>query len=656
MSNLTGRSLNGRYLVGELIGSGGMAHVYKGHDIRSGRTTAIKVLRQEYNEDAEFVKRFEREAQAASSIAHENLIELYDVGVEDGIHYITMDFVDGMSLKQLTERQGVLDIYTAVSIARQMCLALQAVHDGGIIHRDIKSQNILLDRRGIAKLADFGIAKATDANTITVATDGVLGSVHYFSPEQARGEGVSRRSDLYSLGVVLFEMVTGKLPFEGDSPVSVALHHLNTPVPSARKLNPKVSKAIDDIIQKAMDKDPEKRYQTALDFYNDLCLALVYPDGGFFKKGNEGPKNALKLSKVAVEEEEQAKRSKSKLTAEINEVLGEKNDDAPATLGGFMQKYKRAVWLAALGVAFVIAVVLFAKVLFDNALLPGWKKTPSLYNMQMAEASERLARSSLALNVESFVFSDELEAGAVIDQTPAYNSPIREGGTVRVRVSKGLEYPEVPDLVSAGMHVEEAKLILERRGLKLGEMIADETSTLPMYTVLAQSEKAGDLLRNGEAVDLVVSMPPIVFEVPSLRGMSQEEAVGTLRAQGLSLGDVNTEYTTEVEVGQIIRQSPEAGTTLGQGETVSIWICAPYATYVFEKEIVIEEDDTVVLVHMVDPATNENKRMFTAEYDKGTYTIEVNLVSPSEGEKTIELYMNGTIVSSETVYFEEVRP
>lgn len=268
---MKGTCLKGRYLLGEVIGKGGMAVVYKAYDFRTGRTVAVKVLRDQYSQDAEFVRRFQQEAEAASAITHENLIDIYDVGEQNGTRFIVMEYVDGMTLKSLIKEHGALDNYSAITIARQICTALQVAHDAHIIHRDIKPQNILLDRKGIAVLADFGIAKTSDTQTITGdGESGVLGSVHYFSPEQARGEGANACSDLYSLGVVLYEMVTAELPFQGDTAVAIALHHMNTePTPPIER-NPRVTPALNEIILKAIRKKPEDRYQSAREFYDDL--------------------------------------------------------------------------------------------------------------------------------------------------------------------------------------------------------------------------------------------------------------------------------------------------------------------------------------------------------------------------------------------------
>lgn len=633
---MTGKCLMGRYLVGEVIGTGGMAVVYKGHDLRSGRTVAIKILRKEFNQDEEFVLRFQREAQAASLISHENLIDLYDVGEQDEMHFIVMEYVDGLTLKELIQRQGALDNYTSISIARQMCLALKLVHEAKIIHRDIKSQNILLDRKGIAKLADFGIARAADSDTQTLSGDkGVLGSVHYFSPEQAKGERATQSSDLYSLGVVLFEMITGRVPFDGDTPVNVALHHINTPVPSVRTLNPRATKAIDEIIQKAMEKDPSKRYQDAQSFYNDLCMALVYPEGGFIQREEGGAKPFDKEEKPLIPEGSHGKGGGEGRAKGWLQRGGRRLRNLPVVLISLV------LLIAGVAVTFVV--------LFSLGIMPGWTNAPQLVGLQLAMAEERVEELGLHLALEAYSYDDSIQPGTVIEQEPSRGSPLRLGGTMRVVLCKGPEFPIVPRLI--GLSLEQARQQLEAKGLSIGQIIPQEDSDEPRDTVLEQSIDEGVQLNNGDSIDLVVSAPPLVRTVPNLEYCTVAEARALLEAEGLELGEIYNDHMAGYEVGQVFQQQPASQTSLLDGESVDIWVNTALASYRYEAELEIFEDDTYVRIYMEDQG---NMKMIYEEIrEAGVLSIDLNLESEVPGYKDIIVYFNETEYSRETVYFAE---
>ena len=435
---MKGTCLKGRYLLGEVIGKGGMAVVYKAYDFRSGRTVAVKVLREQYNQDAEFVRRFEQEAEAASAISHENLIDIYDVGEQNGTRFIVMEYVDGMTLKSLIKEHGALDNYSAITIARQICTALQIAHDAHIIHRDIKPQNILLDRRGVAKLSDFGIAKTSDTQTITGGGDnGVLGSVHYFAPEQARGEGVNACSDLYSLGVVMYEMVTAKLPFTGDTPVAIALQHMSTAAVPPIELNPKVTPALNEIILKAIRKNPEERYQSGRELYDDLSMALVYPEGGFIHdKVTDPPAETQPDANDDSNDTDQSRKQKKK--------------NRPKSKQKTRRQIVRGRILKAALCVLILAAAITAVCLSANIPLPvGKQEVPSVVGVKMEEAAARLDAAHLVMEVGSTRFDETVAPGIVLEQLPTSGSTAKTGDTVKVTVSAGPETARLPDLCPA---------------------------------------------------------------------------------------------------------------------------------------------------------------------------------------------------------------
>ena len=540
---MKGTCLKGRYLLGEVIGKGGMAVVYKAYDFRTGRTVAVKVLRDQYSQDAEFVRRFQQEAEAASAITHENLIDIYDVGEQNGTRFIVMEYVDGMTLKSLIKEHGALDNYSAITIARQICTALQVAHDAHIIHRDIKPQNILLDRKGIAVLADFGIAKTSDTQTITGdGESGVLGSVHYFSPEQARGEGANACSDLYSLGVVLYEMVTAELPFQGDTAVAIALHHMNTePTPPIER-NPRVTPALNEIILKAIRKKPEDRYQSAREFYDDLSLALVYPEGGFIRDAKKKDAEGKDGTEQPKKENDRSGKKKAKL---LN-----------------AKKHIRSLKWALMGLCTAMILLLCATAF---VLTGGTRRlsVPEVVNTNLDAAAARLESMGLSLEVAEKVYDDNTLPGTIVEQKPQEGTQVKNGETVSVVVCLGPESAAVPDL--DGMTQEEAANALAPLGLHVGVVTHRQDSDAPRGTVIEQYPEQGEVLENGGTVDLTLSDQPLMRDVPNVLGKTLEETRQRLKEYDLQLGDVHYEYATGYDVGEVFRQSPESGTQLRQG-------------------------------------------------------------------------------------------
>lgn len=626
---MKGTCLKGRYLLGEVIGKGGMAVVYKAYDFRTGRTVAVKVLRDQYSQDAEFVRRFQQEAEAASAITHENLIDIYDVGEQNGTRFIVMEYVDGMTLKSLIKEHGALDNYSAITIARQICTALQVAHDAHIIHRDIKPQNILLDRKGIAVLADFGIAKTSDTQTITGDVEnGVLGSVHYFSPEQARGEGANACSDLYSLGVVLYEMVTAELPFQGDTAVAIALHHMNTePTPPIER-NPRVTPALNEIILKAIRKKPEDRYQSAREFYDDLSLALVYPEGGFIrdakKKDAEG-KDGIEQPK---KENDRSGKKKAKL---FN-----------------VKKHIRSLKWALMGLCTAMILLLCATAF---VLTGGTRRlsVPEVVNTNLDAATARLESMGLSLEVAEKVYDDNTLPGTIVEQKPQQGTQVKNGETVSVVVCLGPESAAVPDL--DGMTQEEAANALAPLGLHVGVVTHRQDSDAPRGTVIEQYPEQGEVLENGGTVDLTLSDQPLMRDVPNVLGKTLEETRQRLKEYDLQLGDVHYEYATGYDVGEVFRQSPESGTQLRQGDSVNVWVVESIemATCEYQLTVNVKKDDSQVSIFVEEGSLY--KEIFNWNCDRGTLDIQVTLENETAGDKTLIIMVNDEEVKRETVTF-----
>lgn len=634
---MKGTCLKGRYLIGEVIGKGGMAVVYKAYDFRSGRTVAVKVLREQYSQDEEFVRRFAQEAESASTVSHENLIDIYDVGEQSGTRFIVMEYVDGMTLKSLIKDRGALDNYSAITIARQICTALQIAHEAHIIHRDIKPQNILLGRKGVAKLADFGIAKTTDTQTITQTGDnGVLGSVHYFSPEQARGETAGVQSDLYSLGVVTYEMVTSKLPFEGDTAVAIALHHMNSQATPPMEINAQVTPALNEVIMKAIRKRPGDRYQSAREFYDDLSMALVYPEGGFVE---ELPQEDSQSEPPAI-----ASTEKTTSVKTDRGLVGD-DENRPGSDG---KKRVHPLKIALAGLCMLMLVVL---VIFYNR--SNWfnapVNVPSLIGANVDSASARLDDLGLVLNIKETTFDDVVLPGVIVEQQPIENTKLKQGDMVDVIVCMGPENARLLDFT--GMTLEEAQAALGKQGFALGTLIKDQTSQSARNTVIGQDIPQGTLLQNGAKVALVISDPPLVRTVPLVIGSSLNEAKASIESAGLKLGTIYSEYATGYDIGTVFKQLPEGDTQLREGDPVNIWVVqeVPLATCQYELVLDISKNNSEVSIYVEENTVYQE--VYSTKSDRGKLEIELNLESESAGEKELIIMVNDSEYKREIVTF-----
>ena len=438
--DLKGRLLGNRYEILEKIGSGGMATVYKAKCHVLNRYVAIKILRDEFTTDEEFVKRFEVEAQSAASITHPNIVSVYDVGVDGNLHYIVMELIKGKTLKEIiVEEKGPLPWKWSVNIAIQIASALETAHKNHIIHRDIKPHNIIITEDGVAKVTDFGIAKAVSNSTIT-AFGTTIGSVHYFSPEHARGGFTDEKSDLYSLGVVMYEMITGKVPFDADTPVSVALKHMQEEPTPAISVNPSIPVAVNDIIMKALKKDTNLRYQSATAMLIDLKRALKEPNGNFVDNSEYADFPTQRISTLSDEDKSPKATEKKK---KQNKFIA------------FIKKHK--VLSTIIGLIILFALSLGLTIGITNATRPKEVAIPNLVGKTVDEAKQILQDSNLIYVEEEPEYNSEVEAGKIISQNPQYveNRNVRENTEIKVVVSLGTEKTTVPKFI--GLTKEDAQ-------------------------------------------------------------------------------------------------------------------------------------------------------------------------------------------------------
>ncbi|AEJ43195.1 Stk1 family PASTA domain-containing Ser/Thr kinase [Alicyclobacillus acidocaldarius] len=532
---MTARALGGRYRLEQKIGEGGMAEVYRAIDTLLDRTVAVKMLRSQYAVDEEFVRRFRQEAQAAARLSHPNIVNVYDVGVEDGQQYIVMEYVDGPTLKDVIVERAPLPVEEVIRISKQICSALQHAHELHVVHRDIKPHNILLTKSGQVKVADFGIARAATGHTIAhrQATT-VLGSVHYFSPEQARGGPTDAKSDIYSLGVVMYEMLTGKLPFEGDSPVSVALKHLREPFVEPRQLNKDIPQSVENIVLRCLVKEPEGRYPNMAAVMADLDAALERPNVPKFVSPSDMDDKTIVVPAMGDRLSEALKLRRPKADGE--RAKGARASKPP------MAPWKRAsliagivvLSLAALGLGGYAAIVIVTRLLtVPNVELP------SVVGKPVASAVATLEAAGFSRQQIQEKFEPNLKAasGIVYQQSPAGNTQVKKTRDITLYVSQGAPKVAVPDVTNEPL--DQAKQALVSAGFSANNIVVQtETSTsVPSGDVISSNPAPGTQVPITSKITLTVSQQQYVT-VPKLVGLTLQQAEAAIQAAGLTLGTV----------------------------------------------------------------------------------------------------------------------
>lgn len=574
---LEGHLLDERYLIKETIGGGGMANVYLATDTILERDVAIKVLRLEYANDEEFIERFHREAQAATSLSHPNIVNIFDVGEEDHILYMVMEYVDGLTLKEYIQRYGPIDVEEALNIMKQVTAAIAHAHENDLVHRDIKPQNILIDTYGQVKVTDFGIAIALSATSLT-KTNSILGSVHYLSPEQARGGMATKKSDIYSLGIVFFELLTGKLPFSGQSPVSIALKHLQNNPPSVRSINPSIPQSAENIVLQSMAKDPFHRYNNVTELYHALERALdpslmneppfsppveageetkaipVITDDQMHSEHiedtilNQTDANTIKLDSTDIEEAASKKKQEKKKKKK--------------------SKKKKWIWIG-LALFLLLLSAVIALFVLPSIFKVKEVKIPDVAEFHEDGAVEELEALKLVVEKE-YVYSEDIEEDHVIETDPKAGRTVKEESTVKLYISDGKEKMEFDNYV--GDDFGQIKQILVDLGFAEDDVIAyEKDSDRPVGEILSQVQPdSGSLVIPSETrVIFEVSGGPATFQLTNLVDLSLEEAQSYASDNGLVL-DVNEVHSDTVDAGYITKQDPGANANVEEGDTIHI--------------------------------------------------------------------------------------
>ena len=592
-----GTMLSGRYEVLKRLGSGGMADVYMAKDHKLNRNVAVKVLKSEYVEDEKFLKKFETEAQAVARLSHPNIVNIYDVGIEDGINYIVMELAEGITLKEYIRKKGYLSPKETVEISTQIASAISHAHKNHIIHRDIKPQNILVSDTGIIKVTDFGIAKATSSNTVT-STATAMGSVHYISPEQAKGRFCDEKSDIYSLGITMYEMVTGHVPFDHENGVTIALMHLQNEITPPSQIRDGIPDSLEKIILKCTMKKPEERYQTADDLIADLRLVFEDTSGGYVgvvPAIDDSPtimidQNEL-TQRINTPKKDQKIQQEEPLKDEEQNAYLDEDDEEESGMNSKIEKLV-IVLAAVVGAIILISIIVF--VVKSSGVFKSGKSTTTTSIGTTAESNDT---ESKKYTVDNYIgmslsaarekidgkfkikveeeYSADYAKGLVIRQDPESDTELEEGKTLTLVVSKGTRTEDkvsVPEVV--GKMESSAKSELEAAGLKVSVKTKYSTD-VAKGKVIFQSPGSGNQVTKNSTVVITVSQgekPETMVRVPNLRYSTESEARSELKNSNLVLGSVLTEYSDSVEKGLVIRQTVSSGSKVKEGTAVGIYV------------------------------------------------------------------------------------
>ena len=534
---MIGKLLDERYELIKKIGAGGMADVYMAKDILLDRVVAVKILHSNFAEDNDFIVRFRHEAQSAGKLTHPNIVGIYDVGCDKDIHYIVMEYVEGETLKQYIQSHPNIPIDTAVRITIDIGEALEEAHENGIIHCDIKPHNILLTETGKVKVTDFGIARAINSSTV-IDKQSILGSVHYLSPEQAAGDKITAKTDIYSLGIVLYEMLTHHLPFEGETAVSIALKHMQGDIPRPTKFNPTISPMLEECLLTALQKDPAKRYDTVADFISELKIAQGFTTAIYKPASHDFAAMTRPINKKDLRQSVQKKENK--LTQLLTHLP---------------QKY---VWIG-MALLFVICFA-WAFFSFGNFWSSENITVPNVVGKPVEVAQTTLKKLDLKVSVDE-IESEDIPAGEVISQTPTAGTNVKAKRIIHLTVSKGGSAMLIPDL--KGLTLEQAKERLDKMGLALGAVENGNDPDKPSEVIISQSPEPGSKASKGARINIVINVKQKVT-VPNVVGMTLGDARNTLLSMKLSVGTINTSDGASADDANavVLSQDPTGGESI----------------------------------------------------------------------------------------------
>ncbi|PRX33528.1 serine/threonine-protein kinase [Orenia metallireducens] len=652
---MIGKVLNSRYELVEKVGTGGMAIVYRSKDQLLGREVAVKILQPHFADNETAVRRFKHEAQAVASLSHPNIVNIFDIGKEDDINYIVMEYITGKDLKEHLKEVERIEIDQAIKIVTGVCNALIKAHRNNIVHCDVKPHNILLTDDGRVKVTDFGIAQAVTSATMG-QTDSIMGSAHYLSPEQAKGGKVSTKSDIYSLGVVLYELVTGSVPFTGDNHVSIALKHIEESPEDPKKINSQLPDRLAEIILKAIAKEPENRYNSVVELLRDL--KEVEEDIANQAKEVKSIANQHTMIMSKQDYQKEIKKEKEKNNTNIIkkeevqqklrgvDVVEEKKNKEPTSKKKVPAKKRSGLLTALLILAASFIVIMgvgyFMLVQYVNV---EEVKVPNLVGKHLEVARQDLESKGLSLKVYYESYSQEIEKDHIISQSIPPNNKVKKARVIEVVVSKGAQVSKVPELLN--ITLREAEIKLDKLDLQKGEIKEEYSNEVAEGQIISQDPQPGIEVKAGTDINLVISKgrEPQEVEVPNLVGLRQEEAVERLRQLNLILGQVLKRESLDYHQGRVIAQKPSTGTKIMEGSTIQLIISTgirnPRGSEIKDRKIRFNI-----------PPGNEKRVEFVVQDDNGQRTVYDQIHQAGDtvvkdviivGPGTIRIYLDGQL-------------
>lgn len=647
---IIGKRISGRYKILDMIGGGGMANVYLAHDMILDRDVAVKMLRLDFANDEEFIRRFHREAQSATSLAHPNIVSIYDVGEEDGLYYIVMEYVDGQTLKQYIQQHAPVPVQEALDIMKQLTSAISHAHHNHIVHRDIKPHNILIDSKGTVKITDFGIAMALSATSIT-QTNSVLGSVHYLSPEQARGGMANKKSDIYSIGIVMFELLTGRLPFSGESAVSIALKHLQSETPSLKRWNPQIPQSVENIVLKATAKDPFHRYDNVDDMEDDLSSAL---DAG---RMNE--------EKFTIPVDEDATKAIPVITNDrpfhnLDETIVRNEQTMPpeSKKKNKPAKKKRKIWPVLLTLLFLLIAAAGIVFVTKGPDLFGPKdvEVPDVSGMELEEAVAELVGAGFAIGEQKELSDEEVEEGFIIKTNPKAGKMIKEGNEIDLYISSGKEEMELSDY--RGRLYDDVYNLLEGKNFKDIEKTEEHDENSEPGTILEQYPPPGEsLIPEETTLEFTVSKGPELVTLDDFSDYNKKALQVYEENNGIKF-NITEEFNNAVPEGLVISQDPAPGTQVKKGSQVNIVISMgiEQVPKKVSREFTIRYNPEMagnpqtVQIYVSDLDHNDNVPSYEFKILQDT-TYSVDFRIEPDGEAYYKILLDGDLYEEDAIYY-----
>nr|WP_092068021.1 Stk1 family PASTA domain-containing Ser/Thr kinase [Dendrosporobacter quercicolus]NSL46898.1 Stk1 family PASTA domain-containing Ser/Thr kinase [Dendrosporobacter quercicolus DSM 1736]SDL68613.1 serine/threonine protein kinase [Dendrosporobacter quercicolus] len=616
------RTLANRYTILEHIGGGGMADVYRAHDKLLDRSVAVKVLRPQFTNDDEFVTRFRREAQAAARLSHPNIVNMYDVGRDEDTDYIVMEYISGETLKEKIQREGPLPVEQAIRIAIEIAEALEHAHQNNLIHCDIKPHNILVTRSGRIKVTDFGIARAVTSATMT-HTGTIIGSVHYFSPEQAKGSAIGAKSDIYSLGVVLYEMLTGEVPFSGETSVGIALKHLQEDPKPLQEINAAIPPLAEAVVLKAMAKEPEARFESSTEMIADLKMARNY-----------------------LRDDQTRRLAREDFPTQVLPRITADGDDGSVSASNGKQKGNRKKLIGGLLALLLLGFAIGAFLAYGKFWSTSEVNVPNVVGKQVEVAKTMITGQNLRVSVTE-TYNETVPAGQVASQYPEAGATVKEQRTITLFVSKGAEITVVPDV--RGLNRRDAELQIKNAGLRLG-LVDEQYNDLPADTVVSQNPRPPAQVNKNTVIDLVISKGsgPRKLVMPDFRGSPVNTVDTQLDSLKLKLGTITEVADDKYPAGTITGQTPPPEAEVTEGSTVDFTVAKSTAGSAKRAIVQIAVPDGAAKQAVQIVVTDSNGRRVVYENvhkpgDKIEKTIE------GAGQVRVQVYINGMLLQEQTI-------